>query len=241
MNDLTTNASANALARYAGYEDLDDSLTIMQQNMPARSFDPYLRMGKDGKWIFGAENVEVEPGSRWAVDPLLIEHGYVCWTRYPEGDKRPPEKKGEIMVPHNRPLPDRATLTDHGFPWADQIGFKVVCVSGEDTGTQTQYSTTSLGGLDAIRKQLIPAVVQQIAKEKQKGPIGPQSKVVAVMELRSTFYVHPRYGKTYTPIFNIVDWAEAGASSYTPGNGGEPQQAAPTVAPDEPRRRRTRV
>ena len=107
--------------------DLGTHLSHVQQAMSSASIEPFLRMDKGGKWIFGADSVEVEEGSHWAIHPLSVEHGYVCWNKL-DTDRR---SWGEAMVPFNQPKPVLSTLPEHsGSPWAEQIGFSMVCVTG---------------------------------------------------------------------------------------------------------------
>jgi hypothetical protein len=250
MEEIATrNGGGTQLARAQEWSDLHKSLTILRQTLPAGGFAQYLRMGKDGRWIYGAEPFDVEPGSKWAIDPLSIRHGYVSWSRYPEGDKRGNEKLGEVMVRHNEDLPNPATLKDTGFPWMEQVSFSVACVSGDDTGEQTLYTTTSYGGMQEVKERLLKALLEQIEREAEKGPIGANSKVVPIVLLESGSYNHTKWGKTYTPSFRIVDWA----TPVTTKLEEKPQQAAqkaqpepapwdpPAAAPDGMRRRRPRL
>lgn len=246
-NDIAATMASTDLAAYA---DLDADLAVFQQSAPPKSFDPYLRMLKDGSWVYGADNVDVQPGSTWAIHPLTIMHGYVCWLKLEPGDKRAPKKLGEVMVRYNQPKPDRSSLADHGAenPWGEQVGFKIACTSGEDTGTQTQYSTTSYGGMQEVMERLVPAIAAKVKEEKLKGPINGNSKIVPVVRLESGFYEHKQYGRTYTPRFTIVGWATPEKQAeYQPEpgpNGGQRRQAAEQqtmAAPEEARRRRPRV
>ena len=40
---------------------------------------PFLKLSKSGRWMYGAEAIEVEEGSTWAINPYSIEHGFACW------------------------------------------------------------------------------------------------------------------------------------------------------------------
>jgi hypothetical protein len=240
MNDMTTRGGSDLASVIAG---LKQSVANVQQSMPSGGGgDPYLRMGKDGVWVYGAESIEIENGSKWAIHPGSIQHGYVCWSRYDEDDKRGNEKLGEVMVPASQPLPNKLGLPDKGFPWTEQVQFHVACVSGADANTQTLYSCTSYGGMREVKERLLKAILVKIDAEEAKGAA---ARIVPIVTLENDHYNNKKWGKIYTPVFHIVDWASLDANSLpedpaptTNDNGGAPAAAA---APDEPRRRRARV
>ena len=225
----------------AALNDIDTHLSNVQHAMSSASTEPYLRMGRDGKWIFGADSVEVEKGSQWAIHPLSVEHGYVCWNREDTGQK----KLGEAMVAFNEPKPVLSTLPQHAnSPWTEQISFSLVCVSGEDIGTQTKYATTSLGGTAEVRNNLLATLIRRITAEKAKGPITEDSDIVPVVTLGNSHYNHGQYGKIYTPIFNIVRWGSMRNQEDTPapnGSGPAPQGPVAAAAAEEAPRRRQRL
>lgn len=222
----------------ASLNDLGTHLANVQRSMSSTSAEPFLRMGRDGKWIYGADGVEVEPGSQWAVHPLSVEHGYVCWNREDTGQK----KLGDAMVPFTQPKPALASLPVHGSsPWAEQISFVLVCVSGEDTGTQVKYASSSIGGMNEVKNNLLNTMIGRIEKEKkQHGSIDPEtSEIVPVVTLDNSFYIHSQYGKIYTPIFSIVRWGSLSNQEEKPAPRAANMAEEPTVAasPDAPRRR----
>jgi hypothetical protein len=56
-----------------------------------------------------------------------------------------------------------------------------------------------------------------------------QTKPVAIVRLKKDHYVHKSYGRIYTPVFEIVEWASM---------DGESDEAAPAVEEAAPARRR---
>lgn len=202
MNAVTIRgASASLVASLSG---LRQQLQSVQATIPTAGGDPYLRMLRDGSWVYGAENTEVEPGSLWAVNILGIKHGYVCWTDYdadPVTKKQPKnEKLGELLVGSALPKPLKTSLEDTGWPWADAMAVELVCVSGEDKGQQVDYVTSSTGGLNAFAK-LVDAIQNRLALDE--GLEAP----VPLVELSSDHYQHSTWGKTYFPVFTIRGWA----------------------------------
>lgn len=188
------NRSANAVAALQG---LKQGLQNVQASLPATMTDALLRMGKDGIWVYGAENIEVEEGSLWAVNPMSIRHGYACWTNYDVKEKKKNELLGEVMVSAGQPKPLRTDLQDLGWSWSDQISFSLKCLNGEDKGMQVLYKTTSVGGINATGK-VLEALIAQLDKD----PEHP----VPVLELGNDHYDHKQYGKTYVPIMTVKRW-----------------------------------
>jgi hypothetical protein len=240
---MNTNAPATRAASgaLASLQNLKAGLQNVQQNIHV-GIDPILRMGRDGIWVYGQENVEVEPKSRWAVNPLSLRHGFICWKVIPEGSREKPELLGEALVGMFQPLPDPNSLPDYGHPWEPCLAFDVKCVSGEDEGIQVLYKTSSKGGMGAS-KEFIGKIMKQIDDDL--------NHAVPVVELLSDFYDNKKYGgRTYFPVFEIIEWvsmegveaSEAAGDEPEPPKAAEPakeQAPAPTgrrraAAPQEP-------
>jgi len=168
-----------------------------------------LKMDKTGHWVFGADQTEVEPDSKWAINPFSFVHGWIAW-----GDG---VVLGEKMVALTDPLPD----TDDAPPnsargWEKQVGFSLKCLTGEDKGLEARYSTTSVGGKRSY-EALASAFANQVSVD--------ESKPVPVVLLKKEHYQHKSYGRIYTPIFEIVEFMSM--------DGPEEEEEAP-----QPTRRR---
>lgn len=224
MNAVTP-ASAGALA---GLQSLRAGLTGVRATIAQTSSDPYLRLLRHGVWVYGQEDTEVQPGSLWAINPLSICHGFVCWSRYPVEQKRKDEKLGEVMVSLQRPLPDIDALPQHEFPWKQQLSVQTRCLTGEDAGLQTRYVASSVGGLNAVSK-LIEAILTQLD--------AGTDKVVPVVEWLVDSYKHKQYGQTFTPIIAIKRWVALTDAPMDSDIAPEPEPA-PVAAPvAQPQRR----
>ena len=176
-----------------------------------------LKMDKTGHWVFGADQTEVEDDSLWAVNPFSFVHGYIAW-----GDG---EVLAEKMVSVSEPLPEldpAPPASDKG--WEMQIGMTLACTNGEDEGLQVRYSATSVGG-----KRAVQALAVDIAEQVDKD----QAKPVPVVLLKKEHYQHKKYGRIYTPVFDIVKWSGMDAA---PAEEDAGEAEAP--AEDAPRRRR---
>lgn len=229
MNELTnTSAASTAVAALAG---LRQGLANVRQSIP-QTGDPFLRLLKDGGWVYSAENIEVEDGSTWAVNPMSLRHGWVSWT-----DNKNEKNKivGEIMVPMTAPIPLETELRDTGWRWDRQVSFQLKCMSGEDMGEQTLYKTVSVGGMNAVSK-----LVGDIMAQLDKDPEHP----VPIIQLLSDSYLHKVYGKTYVPVFRVVGWASMTAAPDVVDYDSEgkadaaPAAAQETAAAEAPVRRR---
>jgi len=179
-----------------------------------------LKMDKTGHWVFGADQTEVEDGSKWAVNPFSFVHGFIAW-----GDG---EVLGEKMVPVTQPLPEmEAAPPNAKRGWEVQIGCSLKCISGDDEGLEVRFSTTSVGG-----KKAVQALAVEIAGAVEKD----QTKPVPVVVLKKDHYVHKSYGRIYTPIFEVVEWVSMDGNS---SEGDQAEQAESQT--EEPRRRRRSV
>jgi hypothetical protein len=216
----TASASAGALAALG---NLKQGLQNVQSGIRVAGGEPILRMGRDGIWIYGADNVEVEPGSTWAINPMSLTHGFICWKVIPEGSKEKPELLGEETRSMFQPLPNKDSLPDYGHPWAEVLSVQLKCLSGEDEGEQTLYKTSSTGGLRAM-KELIGSIMEAIDKH-------PETPV-PVVQLKSDSYPHKQYGKTYFPVIAIESWVSMeGVAADTGMPVSEQQQ---TIADETP-------
>jgi hypothetical protein len=216
-NDVTARTASTAIAALG---NLRQGLATVKDSIPAAGGEPILRMGRDGDWVFGADNAEMEDGSEWAANPFSLQHGYICWKKRPEGSKEPAEKLGDILLPMTQQKPIRTSLPDYGeSKWQDQISITFRCLSGEDEGTQVVYKPSSIGGAGEM-KDFIDAIMKQIDVD----PAHP----VPVVVFGSDSYQHKTWGKTYTPVLEIVEWVSM--EDATPAD--EPEQAS-EPAPEE--------
>ena len=184
-----------------------------------------LKMDKTGHWVFGADQTEVEDDSVWAVNPFSFVHGYIAW-----GDG---EVLAEKMVSVSEPLPDMdAAPSAAKRGWEMQVGMMLACTNGEDEGLQVRYSATSVGGKKAVQALAI-AIAEQVDKD--------QTKPVPMVTLKKEHYQHKSYGRIFTPVFAISEWAGmdgAGASAEAVEDVADNEEA---VEAEAPRRRRRSV
>lgn len=206
---MTTNAlAALSQTQLAAIGNLKQGLANVNANLHPPGGEPILRLGRDGLWVYGAENVEDEEGALWAFNPFSFRHGWICWKVIPNGSKDTPELYGEELVPMNATPPDRSKLqaydkngqaVDHTkHSWEEVVAVDVKCIKGSDKGTQVVYKPSSTGGLRAIKELLA-----KISEQADTDPL----HVCPVVTLESDWYNNKTYGgKTYFPVLPIKEW-----------------------------------
>ena len=176
-----------------------------------------LKMDRTGHWVFGADQTEVEDGSHWAVNPFSFVHGFIAW-----GDG---EVLGEKMASVSDPLPELdAAPPGAKKGWETQVGMSLKCISGEDTGMEARFTTTSVGGKRAVQ-ELAVAIAAQVEKD--------QNAPVPIVTLGNEHYQHKSYGRIFTPSFGVLEWV-----SLTADAPSVAETAVEAPAPAAGRRRR---
>jgi hypothetical protein len=171
---------------------------------------PLLRLLRDGIWVFGQENIEVQEGSRWAVNPMMLVHGWVCWID--GGPNAKNELAGEVMGPMWEPRVPRPAAIE-ATPFKEQYGCDLKCLTGDDVGAEVTFKTPSDGGIRAMVK---------LRDEIQRHLInGGAAYPCPVVELEQESYNHSKWGKIYKPILQIVGWCDM--------NGQMAGAAAPAI------------
>lgn len=194
-NQVANAASGGAIAALQG---LKKGIANVKATLVKKGGDPFLRLLKDGTWVYGQEDTEVEAGSAWAINPLSIQHGWVAWERGEEADNsKGPEQ--EVMVPCSMTLPSLDTLPKlaRAQRYDQQFAFTMVCLTGEDKGEQVLYKNASVGGV-----AMVDTILNAISSQLDDDPENP----VPVVVLSSSYYQHKKHGKTYTPIMTIKMW-----------------------------------
>lgn len=198
-------------------QNLSSALRVAAQQAAPAGGTVILKMDRTGHWVFGADQDEIEPGSKWAVNPYSFLHGYIAW-----GDG---QVLAEKLAPMVEPLPEvEAAPPGASKGWEMQVGFSLKCISGEDAGMEARYTVTSMGGKRAVQ-ELALKVAEQADKDS--------SKIVPIITLGKDHYQHKSYGKIYTPVFAVQEWTSMN------GPEAEAEADADDAAPaDEPKRRR---
>lgn len=197
----------------------------------ASGYDLYAKMGRDGVFVYGADNTEFEPGARWALNPLGIYHGLVAWGDKSHGTEG--QNLGEVLVPASQPMPQEADQQEVKGAWSKLIALQLRCVSGEDEGTQVLFKSNSYGGRKAYAA-LVAAVVARITAGEEA--------IVPILDVTSDSYQHASYGKIYNPVFTVVEWTTMdGAAAPAAVEDKAETEPEPEPEPEAPKRRRRRA
>jgi len=179
----------------------------------------FMTFDKTGCWTFGADALEVEDGSEWAINPFSFVHGFIAWGTG--------SVLSEVLVPVSEPLPEVGLPPDGARRgWELKLGFALKCLTGDDKDTEALFATNSAGG-----KRAVQGIAVALAEQIETDP----SKPIPVVKLSSDHYKHKEYGKIYTPVLEIVRWI---GDDGTAATEDEPLAIA---APEEPTRRRRRA
>lgn len=229
-NAVTTRAAGGALA---AAQALKSNLAKIRDELP-QGGSSFLRFLQDGNWVFGKENHEVAKGKdEVAVNPLSIKTGWSCWTDYDERGKKN-ELIEEILVPLGTPKPLKHQLKDHGWEWRELVSADFKILSGPHKGKQVTFSTTSKGGVGMMR-----SLIDQILVQLDEDP----ANIVPVLVLDSGHYPHPKWGRTYTPAYELIEFISLDGEAMSDPEPEEeeaeekPARRASKSEPEQPARR----
>ena len=154
----------------------------------------FLKMDKTGVWSYGTDDEEVTEEDHVFIDPNGFVHGWQCWA---DTDIKGVQSEllGDEKVPMHEPMPDKPTqVPENGRGWSSMAGMSLML-----EGERLVYSTTSVGGLNALA-----GLAEEYFKQYQKAP----GKMIAEVSLSCDSYKHKNktYGKIYTPVFTVVAW-----------------------------------
>lgn len=187
----------------------------------------FLKLSKAGVWNYGADEIEMEEGALLAINPESFSEGYIAWDR-----DNPGGPLGEEMTSCMDDPVAKGSLPDVGAPWTEQVAFQAVVINGEDAGVELIYKTSSKGGIKAFNK-----LINEILRHLEENP--GDDKIVPIIELGNDSYKHPKYGRIYTPVLTIAQWASM-ADTIDSVELTEAEEAAPEPEPEPTRPARRR-
>jgi hypothetical protein len=179
----------------ANISNMATGLVASVQTVAAGGGAQFMKMSKAGEFIYGAEDIEVEDGSTWAVNPMGLQHGWIAWGDKTHGTAG--KMLGEKMGPAAQPIFPESDLDAVEGSWSQAIAIPFRCMDGEDEGIQALYKANSFGGRKAYGALLEKIVGRITANEEAYVPL---------VRLANTSYKHDEYGKIYNPDFIITDW-----------------------------------
>jgi hypothetical protein len=238
---------------------LKTGLANVRTKLPEVASSPYLRLLKDGDWVFGQEDNAVAKGTEAVINPLSIKHGYSCWTnRTTEEQKRWRVKNdplGEAMAPLNGVLPAVHTLPLHRDPL--KVAEFLKAAGLDDTASDAEREE-ALRDVPVLpwKDQLSMDVkfmtgkhkgTQVLYKVSSVGGLnackGVLDAIMAKLDERTPFvcpivtldsdsYKHATYGKTYVPKIEVVGWTDLeGNEEEGDEDDGAPEPVTAKLAP----------
>ncbi len=189
----------------------------------------FLRLGRDGIWIYGPDNVEVQEGSQWAINPYSMAMGFCAWGK----EKTPQQGKllGEKMaLITDAPITHAMLHNIDGVEWQPQVQFDAICLTGEDVGTGVRYKAPSVGG-----RRAFAGMMEEVSRHADGDGL-----IVPVVVLMSDSYMNKTYGKTYVPVFEVAEWKAPDDTTLGTQADGEEAQTDAGDAPTETTQQRTR-
>jgi len=147
----------------------------------------FLKMGKDGKWVYGAENIAVTRDDLWAVNPRAIRFGVIGWCNGAlVGEEM--HLLGQGTVDKSKLEPIISNKPDDG--WKDQFSIEMQSIANPNL--QVTWASGTRGGISAMR-----LLVAELVKHSGQFP---------VVRCDTSSYSHDKYGKIYTPVLEVVRW-----------------------------------
>ena len=202
----------------ANVKDLVAGLAASQQSAASgNSGKLFLKMEKSGDWVYGVNGEPVGEDSLFAVNPTSFVHGWICWGN--ENSPLQGQRQGEAMGPAASPLSPMPPAVENAT-WSHQVGFSLQGYSGDDVDIELSWSGNSKGALTAYA-DLLAELVDAISSG--------DGDVVPIVALTATHYKHARYGKIYTPLFDVTDWMPM--EGPVGGGGADPEPVQEEEAP----------
>src|SRR5262245_8833138 len=173
-----------------------------------------------GAWGYGQRRIIPEPDSRWAINPLTFQRGYIAFG---------PDKKvlGEHLASIAKPMIDVTTLPNVNAPWQGEWTVNLKCLDGADAGVEVIFKANTDGGIKAV-----VGLIDTVRDRMDSGQHG--SKIAPIAKLERDSYPHPQYGKTNIPVLTVVDWMPLDGPAPVPA----PKPESPPPPAEQPRRRR---
>jgi hypothetical protein len=156
----------------------------------------FLKFNKQGEWLFGADEDEVESEDFFAVNPLSFTNGFIGW--------RSGSVVGEHMCPVTQGMPcteaelDPIESSKQGDGWNAQLGLTMRSMDADEP-LELIYNTSSRGGKQSISK---------LAEEISQRIVDAPEACVPVVSLLADSYKHKQYGTIYTPVLAVIAWAD---------------------------------
>lgn len=158
----------------------------------------FIKMDKQGNWIYGEDDDEVDPDDEFIIHPFSYQYGCVAFSDNQFVDEKLVSAFSDDPIPLAEDLEKEFPIDkiQNGDGWKPQHG---IIMQAKDGGPRIVYKSSSVGGIRALEK-LIGTVGNRMSDN-------PES-LFPVVTLDSTSYKHKKYGKIYTPVINVIGWCK---------------------------------
>ena len=176
----------------------------------------------NGTWTFGQKQTVPEEGSRWAVNPTIVQARlYLLGRRQ--------QSLGEQLAAVSQPMPDVTELPDKGFAWQEQWAVNMKCLGGTDAGTEVVYKTD-----DRRRHPGRPGLIEAMRDRLNGGQ--HDGKVVADRAAGKGLLPQTQYGQQLDPAADDHRLDAAGRSGAPASDRAPPPTSARRAAASPARR-----
>jgi hypothetical protein len=168
---------------------------------------------KDGRFLQGFDKNIIEEGTVLRIAPTSVQDGFVRWE-----DGKPVDWRLREWISATLPIyrdslgdTDEREWPDGKDPWV----YTMIVALKDAEGTLFKFSTSSVGGANAVRR-----VLREWRRQRDRHP-----GLVPVVALGSDSYEHRTHKSTVRiPVFEIMGW-ERWDEDYAPQTLAAPSTA----------------
>jgi hypothetical protein len=169
---------------------------------------------KQGEFLAGQNADELKLGTKLVANMPGLRIGWRRWFAAQVTDdltepliSGPVTQRRESLGDNNQDLWERDDRGEPRDPWQ----LTNILEFSDGDGNVYIYSTGSKGGIGAIGR-----LCKEYGNERRQRP-----GMLPIITLGRDFYTHPRFGKTYFPVFTIVGWTDENNPSVDGDSEGD--------------------
>jgi len=156
----------------------------------------YVKYTKYGEWVYGQDDTEIDSKEQWAVNPIAAGIGFVGWGDKEHGNEGTPLGEHFAHPVAGEPILEEETLDEIDGKWLQAI--KLEFKNLEDK-TELVWKANSTGARNAYK-----SVMEKVADRLE----AENAFCVPVVTMGKSHYNHTKYGKIFTPLLEVVAWAD---------------------------------
>ena len=164
-NPLATKATTSIAA--PRQSNVQSQLDILRRaNAPENG--AFMKVTEMCKLIYGEDEIEVEDGSLWAVNPNSLQVGFITWSEDDQTTAPLEEKMAFIIGDNAESEILRSDMENHPNSRTNsQMAISVSCLTGADKGQLCQFKSSSMKGrasIERLWRELVGAMPEDSAK-----------------------------------------------------------------------------